>query len=719
MAGATPNDWRRWGSVVLGDVLPIVTDPAVAGFDRERDGKRPSVVAVSGFVQGLAAWQAKATTQAQLDQWSADARLSIGLRMRAIRALDVDVAEPAAANRIVDAIYSRLGATLPRRYRDGTGSCALLYRIADPPAVLRKGIVWMDGGKVEFLGDGQQLLVAGWHAKSSQRLQWEREPSTLGDVPAYSMQVIYELYLHLRDLFGTAEAKTRKWGYEGTLIQRAVGATVDPNDVFSVWLRDHGYVLGTHADGRVFVDCPWCKELPGTTAIQYDSACYLPPGARGAVEAGYSCFHGRHERKTLADYQEVLGYRAELLREELPAITPAAKPVPADTRPRFTLTRKGEVEATLDNVMRMLEWRDGFEIEYRYDAFLACVMQRQLPDGKFRAINDEDITRARLRLIRCGMESKTSDKETRRAIHLIAAEREMDSAQEWLAAKHWDGKDRFHDFITRCLKLPTSAYHTATARYIWTALAGRVIEPGVKADMVPVFIGAQGQYKSTLVASLAPSPAQFTVVTLENLDRREEDVVRVTRGVLTAEWAELKGLQTREADTIKGWISKQDDRWVQKYKEFAVTVPRRFVLFGTTNRTQFLSDPTGHRRWLPLHVHAQKVDLDWMAANRDQLWAQGAQVFRRSGVAWEAAEVLARAEHAKYLRWDVWRKPVQSWLAGQAQTKHAFSTNEILQNAVGLTTAAQGPQATHRMRELMLMLGWNEGLDGLWQFDLT
>ncbi|ESF27670.1 putative replication protein, partial [Salmonella enterica subsp. enterica serovar Tallahassee str. 0012] len=45
-----------------------------------------------------------------------------------------------------------------------------------------------------------------------------------------------------------------------------------------------------------------------------------------------------------------------------------------------------------------------------------------------------------------------------------------------------------------------------------TALAGRVLEPGVKADMVPILVGPQGCGKSSGVEALSPDPAFFTEI---------------------------------------------------------------------------------------------------------------------------------------------------------------------------------------------------------------
>lgn len=62
------------------------------------------------------------------------------------------------------------------------------------------------------------------------------------------------------------------------------------------------------------------------------------------------------------------------------------------------------------------------------------------------------------------------------------------------------------------------------------------------------------------------------------------------------------------------------------YARCAVTVPRRYVLAGTTNDERFLLDPTENRRFWPIAVGL--IDLDGLRAVRDQLIAEALAHYR-------------------------------------------------------------------------------------------
>lgn len=104
--------------------------------------------------------------------------------------------------------------------------------------------------------------------------------------------------------------------------------------------------------------------------------------------------------------------------------------------------------------------------------------------------------------------------------------------------------------------------------------------------------------------ALSPDPAFFTEISFAEKD---DDLARKMRGRLVAEIGELRGLNTKELESIKAFVTRTHENWIPKYREFATQFPRRLVFVGTTNEDEFLADKTGNRRWLPVEV--SKVDV--------------------------------------------------------------------------------------------------------------
>ena len=182
------------------------------------------------------------------------------------------------------------------------------------------------------------------------------------------------------------------------------------------------------------------------------------------------------------------------------------------------------------------------------------------------------------------------------------------------------------------------------------------------------------------------------------------------RGKLIGELAELRGLQSRNAEGIKAWVSRRTEEWIPKYKEFATKYQRRLVLIGTGNKDEFLDDETGERRWLPLHVGA--VDTAGVKADRDQLWAEGLALFRGAGVHWRDAYELAKAEHEKFKVSDSWQGPVAAWLEGDDFTGPRAGApvrlEEVLVSALGFKLAQIQRKDETRLGKVLRSLGYEK-----------
>ena len=83
------------------------------------------------------------------------------------------------------------------------------------------------------------------------------------------------------------------------------------------------------------------------------------------------------------------------------------------------------------------------------------------------------------------------------------------------------------------------------------------------------------------------------------------------------------------SEELKNLVSVGTDRSAKKY-ENEKSYPRAFVLAGATNSTDFLSDPSGNRRFLPIKVVGKVpskenpaikiIDLDRLKKDRDSIW---------------------------------------------------------------------------------------------------
>ena len=162
----------------------------------------------------------------------------------------------------------------------------------------------------------------------------------------------------------------------------------------------------------------------------------------------------------------------------------------------------------------------------------------------------------------------------------------------------------------------------------------RAYRPGCKFDDMVVLVGKQGGGKSTLVRWLNMDDSFFREI--KTITGKEG--IEALRGVWIAEVAELMALtRVREAETVKAYITAQEDSYRAPYTRYVQTIPRRCTFIGTTNNSLFLSDRTGNRRFYPVKCNMDGYDL--LAHEKEvrayiaQCWAEALDLYKRSASA--------------------------------------------------------------------------------------
>lgn len=202
--------------------------------------------------------------------------------------------------------------------------------------------------------------------------------------------------------------------------------------------------------------------------------------------------------------------------------------------------------------------------------------------------------------------------------------------REAITALRWDGKPRLEEMLIRYLGAPDTAYTREVSRLIFAGGIHRAFRPGCKFDVMPVLVGLQqGEGKSTFVRWLAMDDAFFREVTVLEGQKGSEAV----EGAWICEMAELLALRrAKDAEAVKGFISRQSDSYRRPYQRHTEDVPRGCIYIGTTNRAEFLTDVTGNRRFYPITCRGDGSDLfareEEVRADIRQCWAEAYQRFR-------------------------------------------------------------------------------------------
>ena len=697
--GASPDEWLHF-DLALGlteDLLPVVSNPEAAissSSTLKSLGKTPSRYNREGKVVGFPSWTNHVTAPKQIETWSKNPDYGICIQTRNVRAIDVDVSAPLLAGEIKTYINAYIAEhtqlALPCRFRANSSKFLFMF---DMSGDFTKQIIKLDENNIiEFLATGQQFIAAGTHP-SGERYQWEG--GLPWNIPTLTSEQFNKLWLSLSEVFGGKRVISRVNKNRDITKNHGVA-----EDEITKYLDENWNVLRIGDAGERYIECPFSDTH--TTESNETATAYFPAGTGGFDQGHFRCLHAHCMDKDDGDFLNAIGYRSQDF--DVIPVPDGEKPLPA-----FKRDKNGKIESTINNVYLAVQRPDICQINIKFDQFRDEIMFTHVGSDQWQTFTDADYSRLRIGLEQGGF--KPIGRELIRDIVLLVAdENPFDSATEWLSRLEWDGVPRIKTFLSDYFNAEKNEYTEAVSLYMWTALAGRVLKPGIKADMVPIFVGDQGCGKSTGVAAISPSPDYFCEVSFAEKD---DDLARKMRGRLVGEIGELRGLHTKELESIKAFITRTHENWIPKYREFATQFPRRLVFVGTTNQDEFLSDDTGNRRFLPVRVN--NVNVEGIRQNRDQLWAEAKKMFADSGIQFSVAEQLAASEHDQYMIKDAWQETVSKWLNEPDITtgekpidKNYLRSGEVLRRAIGLDPKNIGRREELRISKTLQSLGYKK-----------
>lgn len=137
---------------------------------------------------------------------------------------------------------------------------------------------------------------------------------------------------------------------------------------------------------------------------------------------------------------------------------------------------------------------------------------------------------------------------------------------------------------------------------------------------VLVLVGGQGVGKTRFPLNTILKDMPEYLITGETIEPKDKDSVLRAIGCWIFELAEFSESSTaKQQDALKSFIDRGKDKIRPPYAHKAIDEPRTCVFYGTTNRTEFMYDQTGGRRWWPLAITKINIDEDF---NARQLWGQ-------------------------------------------------------------------------------------------------
>ena len=381
-------------------------------------------------------------------------------------------------------------------------------------------------------------------------------------------------------------------------------------------------------------------------------------------------------------------------------------------------SKRNRPKMTSMNLYRILTIDPVFAGSLRYNAFKNRIEiafnATDIRRGTFQKIADVHSKNLRHQVARnYGLEYKKDVMNDE--IQFVAHENTVHPVREYLESLEWDGRERVdhwlfdwvHAEISQIGETPDGEPITNERlisqfgrKFLISAVA-RVMKAGCKVDTSLILTGKQGAGKSTIFKVLSKNAEWFRDSSINVNGGR--DAYSLLSGVWIYEFAELQATRTRDAESVKAFLSSCSDSYRPAYAHYDVDVPRQCVFVGTSNETEILRDPTGNRRFWVVRV-MDTIDTKGFANVVDQIWAETLHYFKSGESWWLDDDVDAMfTEHSNQFKSsDSWTTVFEQWWERlHPDTKHGYNTRgltslDVLTDVIGMDVDKIGRH--HEMR---------------------
>ena len=256
----------------------------------------------------------------------------------------------------------------------------------------------------------------------------------------------------------------------------------------------------------------------------------------------------------------------------------------------------------------------------------------------------------------------------------------------------WDGNDHILAMSVSVTVKGSVEEQMLFADYLKKWIVGMVaawIDPTVVNNVILVLIGEQGSYKTTWFNYLLPPELSRYFYTKTNSScMGRDDLLTLAQYALIC-WEELDTMNARELNQLKAAVTMSSIDERAAYAHFHEHRDHIASFCGTGNNAQFLSDPTGNRRWLPFEVESIESPRDH-PFNYEGIYSQAYALYQQGFQYWFSREEIQRlSKHnivfeAPHKERELINEHFR--LPRQGETGEFFTTTAILQAISGNLT---------------------------------
>jgi predicted P-loop ATPase len=378
--------------------------------------------------------------------------------------------------------------------------------------------------------------------------------------------------------------------------------------------------------------------------------------------------------------------------------------------------RLGEPRANQHNVILMLENHPDFKGRFRYDTFMNAVHlmhppagfteEKNKPSRAWVPLTDQRVTKITAHIQKCGIPSLVSEEMVHKCITTVAHKNCKNIITEFLDSLIWDSTPRLDTWLSDYCGVENTEYSQAVGARWLIGNVARYYNPGERHDHVLCFEGSQGEFKTTLLQTLAfddyygSFTGSFT----------DKDNLMLMCGNMIMNFSEGIAMTRHGRAEQKDFISRLEDNYRPPYGRIPTKFKRQHGWSFDGNDYEYLNDPTGARRMWPVRVGT--IDIEGVKAVRLQLYAEVVHRYRAKERWWIGRDEpilwsLANAETDQRQQQHPWQSQIEPWVH-RNNVGYIRSAPYILQMVIGMHLKDMDRKDEHVVADILRALGFNK-----------
>ncbi|QHW01528.1 hypothetical protein GJR95_31685 [Spirosoma endbachense] len=327
-----------------------------------------------------------------------------------------------------------------------------------------------------------------------------------------------------------------------------------------------------------------------------------------------------------------------MITTDLPAKN--GKVVPTKKKERV-LAESAPASPAIQSKRKIIEEYLSFRFQFRYNVLNGRIEWGYKANAKFEALDDYDLNTI-IRQIENEMGIATSPEKIKVILKsdFTPQYNPLHAYFHQLPALSSTGQPAIQALARTVQTENHELFCLSLTKWMVASIANAFNPEGCQNQMCLVLTGDQGAFKTTWLNLLCP-PAliRYLFCGKISLDNKDTLILLGEKFIVNLD-DQLRSLNKRDAETVKTLITQGNITIRRPYDALSSEMPRIASFVASVNGNDFLTDPTGSRRFLPFEAYTIDIQAA-LALDIDQAWAEAYQLFREGYIYWFTAEETA------------------------------------------------------------------------------